>query len=96
MVTSQIASLPGRTRPGLIEATAGAGSGPTSSTGLFRGIPAPASLKPVEDGGGQAGHGKLFRGIPVPASLKPPARLRERRDHLALPGRTRPGLIEAR
>ena len=66
---------------------------------LFRGVRAPASLKRDH----RAGHGRpdgnpLFRGVRAPASLKLGAGAEGRRGtrpRRALPGRTRPGLIEA-
>ena len=64
--------------------------------GLFRGVRAPASLKlGVDVFMGDDGPG-LFRGVRAPASLK--RALPEHDDRPgdgALPGRTRPGLIEA-
>ena len=64
-------TLPGRTRPGLIEAPTGPSRHPRPCSRLFRGVRAPASLKP------------RLRGI---RGRIPPG---------TLPGRTRPGLIEA-
>ena len=66
-----------------------------SMGGLFRGVRAPASLKRgvpvlVEQ------QVDLFRGVRAPASLKRGAAVSPRNLNVpALPGRTRPGLIEA-
>ena len=86
--------LPGRTRPGLIEAARRFEifiTGPK----LFRGVRAPASLKPVPAVAEKAQHEGLFRGVRAPASLKHVVGGHDHPVLRALPGRTRPGLIEA-
>ena len=61
--------LPGHLRPGLIEAMLAAGiSEPLSR--IFRGISAPASLKPLLQGANGNIGLRIFRGISAPASLK--------------------------
>ena len=93
--TSASRSLPGRTRPGLIEAPSlmSTPSRPGIEAAvrhLFRGVRAPASLKPhgaLIQTAAMPAEG-LFRGVRAPASLK-------RSSEKSLPGRTRPGLIEA-
>ena len=67
----EVSTLPGRTRPGLIEAGTGGRSSPRPAP-LFRGVLAPASLK-----------------------LEPALRSHDPGRPPALPGQTRPGLIEA-
>ena len=89
-------SLPGRTRPGLIEAP-GHGLRWHRVAALFRGVRAPASLKRELTGERTAPDAPdLFRGVRAPASLKRSSRLPGRGRRTSLPGRTRPGLIEAK
>ena len=62
---------------------------------LFRGIIAPASLKPEERGRLVRVQPELFRGIIAPASLKQGEGWEEGVRVETFPGHHRPGLIEA-
>ena len=63
--------LPGRTRPGLIEArTSEAVISDPEAGGLFRGVRAPASLKRSVATDIVDSMALLFRGVRAPASLK--------------------------
>ena len=87
------AAFPGRYRPGLIEARGGGDDGNPAHP--FRGVIAPASLKPGPAAGQLELIERAFRGVIAPASLKHDQIARLARDQQPFPGRYRPGLIEA-
>ena len=89
--------LPGRTRPGLIEAPSPGQPPSTAPSPLFRGVRAPASLKLVPLSVRRAQIPVALPGRTRPGLIEARTRSREwsGRPRHSLPGRTRPGLIEA-
>ena len=62
---------------------------------VFRGITAPASLKPLERRKAYMGLDHVFRGITAPASLKHLLLQHQLVEQAGIPGHHCPGLIEA-